>query len=163
MKNKLFYWLLSILFLIGGSYSIYWGVDQDNLAHSSKNWPSVKGKITSSYIKKIRGKGGFSYFSQVKYRYVVNGEQFENDKVYFGAVSPREDDALATMEKYPEGKAIFVYYNPKSIGISCLEPGKYREISSASIVLGVLSFVLGILMLMVNLVMLGVRRSTVNN
>jgi hypothetical protein len=60
-------------------------------------------------------------------------------------------DATHTTAKYPAGKVISVYYSPESTETSCLEPGKYRNISPLSVVLGFTLLGVGISILAVNL------------
>jgi len=146
LLDKLFSWLLMLGLTFGGAYSAYWGITQESLARASSKWPSVTGKIISSYIEVARGKST-SYTPKVQYQYRLNGAVFENDQIYFGGPSSNKNDAAETTAKYPIGEAVTVYYKPEAPETSCLEPGKYRHISAIFVVIGFMYFSIGFAML----------------
>lgn len=127
-----------------GAYSFYWGVTQADLSSASRTWPSTQGRVISSYVDVSKGSKGTSYWPVVEYQYKVGRLTMENNKIQFGQNgSARQADALATVEKYREGRAVAVYYNPRAPAISCLEPGKYQSVSHLSIFFGILWFLFG--------------------
>lgn len=99
------------------------------LAEESLSWPSVTGKISSSFVQardfpmphddSDDDYETTSYSASVDYSYVVEGKEHHSSQVrYF--VGP---DAHETVRKYPSGAQVPVFYNPEDPSSAVLEPG----------------------------------------
>lgn len=94
-------------------------------------FPTVLGKITNSEVSTpIVGVGRESgdriqtFTLDITYKYVVNGKTYSSKKRRWHEVQSsfhRYHDSIA--RKYPLGKSVTVFYNPKNPNIAVLEPG----------------------------------------
>lgn len=97
----------------------------------AKYFPTVLGKITSSEVgTPIVGVGRESgdriqtFTLNITYKYVVNGKTYSSKKRRWHEVQSsfhRYHDSIA--RRYPLGKSVTVFYNPKNPNIAVLEPG----------------------------------------
>jgi len=100
-------------------------------AIKAKYFPTVLGKITSSEVgTPMAGAGRESgdriqtYTLDISYKYVVNGKTYSSKKRRWHEVQSsfhRYHDTIA--RKYPLGKSVTVFYNPKNPKVAVLEPG----------------------------------------
>lgn len=104
-------------------------------AAAMKRWPVAKGRVLSSKVEEYRadaGSGNFGgprgrmtlYRPVVVYEYEVAGERLRGDRI---AQSPGMnkgvvDFAQKVVERYANGSAIDVRFNPKRPAESVLEP-----------------------------------------
>ena len=57
----------------------------------------------------------------------IEGEQYENNKVYYGGGhSSNPKEAIRLNETFPEGAEVNVYYHPRKPKKSVLEAGKLK-------------------------------------
>ena len=125
---RIFPWFIVLV----GVGAIYLGFISVQKAMQSTDWPSVKGKVVESGIRTEKGPSSSktgsrdSYHANVIYEYDVIGKVYTGRKVGFGEYG-REDEVHATKisEKYPEGEAVDVYYDPDQPSDSVLEPGSH--------------------------------------
>lgn len=116
--------LLGVVFFAMGSGVLIYGVRNLLLADASRNWPTVKGKVTVSKMGTHRGDKSTTYSADVAYDYTVNGTRYTGDRVTFGSVSTSSTArARRVLNRYPKGKEVTVYYNPEDPEQSVLEPG----------------------------------------
>lgn len=90
-----------------GAYLLYTLIRQ----HASKRWPKTTGEVLESQLEKdVDGWGPY-----VRYGYSVKGKRYVNDRLYF-YLSNRstEHEARKHLAPYPVGKAVTIYYNPRS-------------------------------------------------
>ena len=92
---------------------------------ASQNWPSTEGKIASRRLlaQKFKEYDG-DYYTNIegiiRFEYTVDGTTYSSravdslDSLFY----PHE-----TALRYPEGKDVLVYYNPRNPAKSVLEPG----------------------------------------
>jgi len=93
-------------------------------AKESKDWPSVNGAITFSQPVIGCGKGQ-SFTPIVKYRYMVEGFEFEGSTIAFGSKAcGSENDATVQLIPYKFGSTLPVYFNQKSPQESVLINGR---------------------------------------
>jgi hypothetical protein len=94
-------------------------------AIDSRSWHAVDGIISTSEAEKTTTSYGEHDTPKIKYRYTVQGQPHENDKVAFGLfrgmLTWGHTEKLLT--HYPSGKAVKVFYCPESPGLSCLQTG----------------------------------------
>jgi hypothetical protein len=93
----------------------------------SQGWPATEGKIDKSRIvgTGIRGWDGEVFVetkAYVSYRYIVNGTSYTSSVVN-SIKSPFSLYPRSYATRYPAGKDVTVYYNPKDPSEAVLEPG----------------------------------------
>jgi hypothetical protein len=95
-------------------------------AYVTSRWPTVPGKVTSSW-EVLNGE-------RVKYDYAVNGKRYVGHQVSWG---PRGGTAEPTYqelaEKYPPGREVTVYYDPKRPATAVLEPRNMRNVATSAV------------------------------
>lgn len=123
-KQAMFF--MPILAVIGILLIIFWGIPTARNAMESKDWPSTDGWITISDVSKNYDSedDGFTYGAKVMYSYTVNGMTYLGGTVAFGDYSSSDQThASDIVSRYPIGKNVKVYYDPKDPKTSVLEPG----------------------------------------
>ncbi len=89
-------------------------------------WPTVPGKITSSW-EVLDGE-------RIKYQYEVGGKHYTGHSVSLG---PRGGTAEPTFqelgEKYPPGREVTVYFDPKHPATAVLEPRNPRNLMVSAV------------------------------
>jgi hypothetical protein len=124
------------------------------LGQASTSWPSVSGKIVNSELVV----GGDSddtnrYSASIRYVYEVRGARHMGDRVLFyyrwrfeGRTNDR-GSVEAVVRRYPVGREVPVYYDPRDPSTSVLEPGLVRvELIAGIVALGFVA--LGALLLL---------------
>ena len=111
----------------------------------SQGWPATDGTITSNRIvgQKIKQFDG-SYYTDfevyIRYQYSVNGFSYSSTSVN-SIDSPSYPANIA--DRYPYGRDVIVYYNPRDPSKAVLEPG-FINIFKAFDVFSYLIFGVGI-------------------
>ncbi|MCB0035868.1 MAG: DUF3592 domain-containing protein [Anaerolineales bacterium] len=91
---------------------------------ASENWPTTIGVITTSELQTRRNGDGYSYSPRIIYEYRVAGEAYTSGRVTVAdGGSSRADSAQETVDQYPLGAEVPVYYNPDVPTESLLEAG----------------------------------------
>ena len=124
-----------VLIIVGGVLTIY--CNRGYLkAKASVSWPSTKGEIISSELKrsKIReGKARSSrpdfYVFKARYQYEIGGEVYESQRVSFLSEYIRRPKRADIERIYASGRTVDVFYNPDAPGESTLITGvnKYNR------------------------------------
>src|SRR3989344_4223740 len=115
--GKIPFIIIGLIFFITGIINIVRGF-------SSKNWPSVQGKIISSDIQIHRNiRQGSNYSSAILFEYFINGTRYFSNRVSFGGTSSKLISIQRVLVKYPIGTGVLVYYNPQKPQIAVIEPG----------------------------------------
>jgi uncharacterized protein DUF3592 len=93
-------------------------------ARMMARWPTVKGKIASSWSM-LDGE-------PFKYDYAVEGRNYVGHRIYWSAGGASTADATVQeiAEKYPPGAGVTVFYDPKRPATAVLEP---RSMQNAAI------------------------------
>jgi hypothetical protein len=90
----------------------------------SLQWPDISAVIISAELESIRVSPGHStrHKAIVLYEYIVDGKSYTGDKVSF-TDSPRKDPnhGQLIVKKYPKGKSVKAFYNPKDHAEAVLE------------------------------------------
>lgn len=106
----------TVLFLIGTGLILYGG-NTLATAWRSSSWPTTEGKITYSALRSEGAPG-------LWYEYRVQGTRYVAEFYRVGGnATPFASVAKAASERYPEGRAVKVYYNPNDPSEAVLEPG----------------------------------------
>ncbi len=139
--------ILGLLFIvIGGFVFFMWGLPPMQYANTSKNWPSVQGKITRSEVDTYMKDGQTQYLPDIAYTYTVEGRNYTSSKVtvgdppYTSNISP----AKRLQAEYPVGEEVTVYYDPEVHSSSTLKTGIQRNDIILAVGTGIFPF-LGIL------------------
>ena len=138
--------------LLISAFVVYAGVQNTRLAAESSGWPSVEGEIVRSDVVEERtqsqsraGDDRRVYRGAVRYRYRVDGTDYEGDRVSLGEyATENRADAEAVTRRYPLGRRVPVHYRPGAPDASLLEPGSgglpwfYAAVGSMFLVAGLL-------------------------
>ena len=122
---------ITVIMTIAGFVVLFkFGLPQYQKAKESPNWPTVNGIITASSvesrIEKSNKKSKIMYSANINFTYKVNGRDFTAHDSYLGSSSTsssNQSDARNIVNKYPKGKTVQVFYDPKEPFIGILEPG----------------------------------------
>jgi hypothetical protein len=95
------------------------------LARAMARWPTVKGKIASSWSM-LDGE-------PFKYDYAVDGRNYVGHRVFCSAGGSSTADATAQeiAEKYPPGADVTVFYDPKRPATAVLEPRSMQNAATS--------------------------------
>ena len=119
----------------------------------SQGWPTTGGTIISNKLSRVKIKeynGDFYTITVVyiRYGYSVNGVSHESSSIN-SIDTPSYPDSYAN--RYPVGKDVIVYYNPKNPAEAVLEPGlvailkAFDGYSELFFVVGIFFIIIGIL------------------
>lgn len=101
-------------------------------ANASKQWPKVSGTIN-----KISDFGSTQKF-RLQYVYTINKQAFNSNRIFFtNSNTSKKQRATAFEKKYALHQIIDVFYNPKNLQQSVLEPGRKEGLLLAIIALGI--------------------------
>ena len=114
--------------LIGGA-CLVWSFATISKVTASADWPTTDGIVSHSQVERqtsrIRGGGYNVYYDvDIRYRYRVDGEQYESGTFGIGTSHSFGDSsaAQAEVDAYPVGRSITVYYSPEAPEQSALVP-----------------------------------------
>ena len=119
--------IITILGLLG----TLWGMNSIRVGIASNRWPDARGSIISSEVGEIHsadsgsGTGSTKYHPKVIYAYLVDNQKYESIRIsaFSYGSSSRQRALDITQKKYPLGRNVDVYYNPKYPKIAVLEKG----------------------------------------
>jgi hypothetical protein len=102
-----------------------WGWNVLTDARASESWPTTEGQVISSEVDHSSdAEGGDSYQPQISYRYEVDDQTYEADRIRFGQNSYSSSrQAEAEANRYPVGRQVEVFYEPGRPENAVLEPG----------------------------------------
>lgn len=115
-----------IAIAFGIAMAIIGALEWDRAANSV-GWPTVRGTVIESRVEHStrtrKGRTTHTYTPRVRYRYGVDGREFEGDRVWFRSSSTSEAAAARTVATYASGSEVTVHHAPDDPGLACLEPG----------------------------------------
>jgi hypothetical protein len=116
---------LPLLILGGLGYFLY-KRNQQSMAYrqSTQTWQSTTGTVVMSSVQRKHTGKSYSHYPVVVYMYQVNGQQYQSQRIKAGEqfLNVRlSGQAEATVQKYPIGSMVTVYYNPSNPAESVLE------------------------------------------
>jgi len=116
---------------LGGLYMIIY-------AFRSRNWSTTKGTVHISEIRKWEAKpGGTQHQAKVTYTYRVDGVHYESSQIsHSGNPSGIKWLASRIVNRYPVGKEVTVYYNPKNPEKAVLELHSFSWIGVLCTIIG---------------------------
>lgn len=111
-------------------------------SQASMQWPAVRGRVIASDVDRQRdSEGQWSEEARVVYEYVVGDTSFKGNRITFGgASSGNRAAARKTVERYPAGAEVAVYYDSAHPGSAVLE----RKIPGALLLLPVVGVIFAI-------------------
>jgi hypothetical protein len=113
--------IIPLLLTFIGVPMLYFGCRELLRANQSRTWPTAQGVIQNSSLDS--GSKG-EYWAHVMYDFTVNATAFNGNRVAFGDYgSSILSHAQGVVNRYPKGKAVTVYYDPKNPQVCLLEPG----------------------------------------
>ncbi|MBL8092133.1 MAG: DUF3592 domain-containing protein [Anaerolineales bacterium] len=118
--------ILPILIIGGIGYYLY-KRNQQSMAQrqDSQNWGSTTGTIMMSSVQTSHSSsGGSSVYPVIVYQYEVNGKTYQSQTVRVGDKFLKVNiasQAQKTVDKYPIGAKVTVYYDPNNPAECALE------------------------------------------
>lgn len=114
------------ILIIGGIGYFLYKRNQQSMAFRqvAQNWPSTSGTVLMSSVQSKHTGRSHSIYPVVVYVYVVNGQSYQSQTIKAGEqfLNVRvSGQAQATVNRYPIGSTITVYYNPSNPSESFLE------------------------------------------
>ena len=93
-----------------------WTVWEKKKTKQAAQWPSTRGRVIQSHVVQVPA-DETTYEARLTYEYAVAGQSFRSKRVsYKSFATPHE-----TVQKYPMGADVQVFYNPVKPGEAVLE------------------------------------------
>lgn len=122
-------------------------------ARDSKKWPTVEGIVLESGTEVMSGFEGRAIGAKVKYEYEAGGVKYTSDRISVGQYGTGGGGhAKAEAARYPAGKKVTVYYDPKNPGQALLEPGGALLLSAFLLFFAAMLIPLGLLFFVASLI-----------
>ena len=112
--------------VVGVSLAVF-GAHLRQLSLRSRDWPTVPGVITESSVSEYQSRGQRRKTWTINYRYAVAGRTYRGDVVSYARLFRSDEEAAAEVQRYPEGSAVAVHYDPKNPAMAALESGFGRS------------------------------------
>ena len=137
------------ILIIVGAVAISYGFVSALRLRESRKWPSVEGRIVKSTKRIQHTDAGKLEDADIAYEYVFEEKEYSSKVIKIGGdmlsqpsrKAPSQADLL--LAKYPVGKVVDVYVNPKHPKVTCLEKAG-AETVFISIFFGLLAVVAGL-------------------
>lgn len=117
--------VVPLALLAGMGYFFYRSSQKRKLAmQEAQLWPHTSGMVLQSAVHSRRTGNSTSIYPVVVYRYEVNDRTYQSQTIKAGdqVMSVRiMGDAQKTVDRYPVGAQVTVYYNPRNPKESALE------------------------------------------
>jgi hypothetical protein len=117
--------ILPVVFLVGFGIFLYRRSQQGKAAkEAAQSWPGTMGIVLSSNVQFRRSGNSTSVYPMVVYQYQVNGQTYQNQIIKAGEQFFNVrimGQAQETVNPYPVGAQVMVYYNPANPKESALE------------------------------------------
>ena len=111
-------------------------------AIQSSNWASIEGKIIESSIRRVKLRSP-KYLPKIIYEYSVEGISYTSNRLSFSEYMRFHRSCQRVIDRYPTGKSITVYYDPKNPKNSVIQKGRIKS----AILLFVLTMILTVYVL----------------
>jgi hypothetical protein len=99
---------------------------------ASVSWPTVQGQVSRSWVHSFHDNNKtLQYMGRVKFAYDVDGRRYESERIAWGgrSYSSTATEAHETVDRYPTGSSVQVYYNPDKHKEAVLEPAETGGLS----------------------------------
>ncbi len=138
-----------LLLLFGIAMTVYAALNLSK-GGSASNWPTTEGKILESKMEKgTSGTGSnrtIQWYPTVKYRYEVDASTYEGDRIIFGSSAELPS---ATLDRYPVGATVKVFYNPDNPETAVLQTGSTSSMY-LYVILGPILAIIGTILLVLS-------------
>lgn len=125
-KSKILDFFL-LLFVIVGSVLIAYGGQQLWIAYQAESWPQTVGTVIASSVDYHRSRNSASYFPRVRYRYTVDGVQYEGHRIWVEEQGRSSRGwAQEVVARYQPGTMVTVFYDPSNPAFAVLVPGLFE-------------------------------------
>jgi hypothetical protein len=136
--QTIFETLVALVFCGAGLWFLIQGLARLLLPLRERAWTSVEGKITESGVNEDSEGDGTTYSAHVQYQFHYRGINYINDRIApLQFWSSMRWTAESYARKYPRGREVTVYVNPRNPGEAVLEPGRQVIAASCCALLGV--------------------------
>ena len=115
-----------IVATIGYGVAFHWGLPVVSSEEKSLEWPVFTGTVNQSRVtSSIADSGEATYVAEISYRYEMHGEKYIGNAVSLGDAGPSADRdvAAALSGRYPIGRSVEVFVEPRAPNRTVLEPG----------------------------------------
>lgn len=127
-KNSPFAALIIGIILIIGSWFLYTNVSAPMTAEAkaSDSWPNVPGIITHSDISQSTDDGKTMYATEINYNFNIGNNSYSGNRISLTSNNTKTSNigsVKKTLQKYPVGQQVTVYYDPELPNNAVLQPG----------------------------------------
>jgi hypothetical protein len=142
--GKLLRVVLGVLFCLVGLLQVAWCVVDSTRAIAARRWPTTIGTVDSSYVREVHGgRGGTGYMPAVTYTYQVDHTSYSGNRIWLTDFSAPRDEVIRTVDNFPVGSRVTVYFDYSDPRQSLLRPG-LSWYSYAWLGLGCLALTVGV-------------------
>ena len=144
--------MVFILIAIGLFFLVMAIVQLLKAKKAEKTWPTATGTVTSSKVgthlaRSSRGGTTTKFMPEVDYEYQVNEITYRGSAVGFGKATMSSKKSRQVVERYPQGSAVSVRYDPQDPAKAVLEPkalgfGNNLALAIIIVVMGIVLFFL---------------------
>lgn len=121
----------AVLILIGGVFA---AIAYDNYqdGEATKAWPSTSGEVLSANVEEKerrerdsdgRSRTRYTYTPRVTYAYTIQGVDYTGHRIRADDSGGDRDKAFDTINDFPVGSTVDVYYDPSNPSSSVLRQG----------------------------------------
>lgn len=125
--------IFALILVLGPSIQIYRGI-------LSQFWHETTGVIEHSEVVVIQDPDGAGFQPDIRYAYEIDKNVYNGSKVLYGGKTIYTLETMKAAkdvtQKYPKGKKVKVYYNPKDPHSSVLEKG-FNSLLIITILIGI--------------------------
>ncbi len=125
-------WPLSAVLLLPCGVILVHAVIETLRARRIRTWPQSSGRvvISAAELRDVRlmdtaREAGYRLeprnFAKIIYEYSVNGQRLRSDRIDLGGENPGNFQVAETLARYPVGRTVTVYYNPRKPSEAVLE------------------------------------------
>lgn len=123
------------LLMFGGLWLFVKGARNVLRSVASTRWPQTEGTVVSSETTRSespatrKSPASVTFSTRTVVRYNVGGREYTTDTISFGHSLGSNDKSGAALQemRYPAGKTISVWYDPREPGTGVLKPGLHAE------------------------------------
>jgi len=144
---------IGLALFFGVMFTIFiWGDVLDY--YQSQNWHQAEGEVIRSSVQSSSGDEGTVYLPAVEYFYYVGDQRLTHNRLRFdGEVyTSNYKGARETVERYPSGQSIRVYYDPQNPQNAVIEREigggmmAFLVVGGVALLIALLIFLFGILL-----------------
>lgn len=144
--------ICAVMILVGGVLGAV-AYDTHRDGEATKAWPSTSGEILSSRVEEEerrdrdsdgRNRTRYTYTARVTYAYTIQGIDYTGHRIRADDTGGDRDKAFDTINDFPVGSTVDVYYDPSDPASSVLRQGADPVAVWLFVGIGALFVVLGL-------------------